>query len=105
MSIQTTAPFIWKEIALSEVVFVDGVPHTTRRAIGEWLEYADPQKAIDNILARNPHLEAHTIPLNLRGMDGARDYETSVSPLRGSQVASALGQGTSRLEVPFWRKG
>ena len=78
MSIQTTAPFIWKEIALSEVVFVDGVPHTTRRAIGEWLEYADPQKAIDNILARNPHLEIHTIPLNLRGMDGVRDYETSV---------------------------
>lgn len=76
---QTTnvTPFVWKDIELSEVIFVDGVPHTTRRAIGEWLEYADPQKAIDNILTRNPHIEEHTIPLNLRGMDGARDYETS----------------------------
>ena len=70
--------FNWGDIALSQVVFIDGAPHTTRAAIGEWLEYADPQKAIDKILERNPHLEAHSIPVKLTGMLGARDYETTV---------------------------
>src|SRR5574337_1061440 len=77
-TLPTPTSFVSGEIELSEVVHIDGIPHTTRRAIGEWAEYADPQKAIDNILARNPHIEAHGIPLNLRGMDGARDYETTV---------------------------
>ena len=76
--LNTPSPFVWGEIALSQVVHLEGVPHVTRRAIGEWLEYADAQKGIDNILTRNPHIEAHGIPLNLRGMDGARDYETEV---------------------------
>lgn len=70
--------FNWGGIALTETVFIDGAPHPTRAAIGEWLEYADPQKAIDNILTRNPYIESHSIPLRLRGMDGARDYETTV---------------------------
>lgn len=69
--------FSWNQIALSEVVMIDGVPHATRRAIGQWLEYADAQKAIDNILARNPHLENHSVPLSLRGTDG-KNYGTSV---------------------------
>lgn len=68
--------FNWGEISLSQVVYINGAPHPTRAAIGEWLEYADPQKAIDNILTRNPYIESHSIPLSLRGMDGARDYET-----------------------------
>jgi len=34
-------------------VYRDGIPHATRAAIGEWLEYADPQKAIDKLLERN----------------------------------------------------
>ena len=71
-------PFVWNEIALSEVVLIDGAPHTTRRAIGEWLEYADPQKAIDKLLERNTHIQIHGIPVKLTGMGGARDYETEV---------------------------
>ena len=70
--------FVYGDIQLSQVVFIDGIPHATRESIGEWLEYADPQKAIDNLLARNSYIEAHSTPLNLRGMDGVRDYETSV---------------------------
>lgn len=69
--------FQFNDISLSQVVYRDGVPHATRASIGEWLEYADPQKAVDNILSRNPHIEAWGIPLNLRGMDDARDYETT----------------------------
>jgi hypothetical protein len=75
---QALSQFTWKAIDLSEVVYVNGIPHVTRAAIGEWLEYADPQKAIDNILDRNPHLKSRGTPLSLRGMGGARDYETTV---------------------------
>lgn len=78
MSTTTTpSPFVWGTIELSQVVYVDGVPHVTRRAMGEWLEYADPQKAIDNIIDRNPHLNDHSVPLKLRGTDG-KNYDTEV---------------------------
>ena len=73
-----TSPFVWGDISLTQVVHIDGVPHVTRRAIGEWLEYADPQKSIDKLIERNPHLECHSIPVNLTGMVGTRDYETEV---------------------------
>ncbi|MFA5915485.1 MAG: hypothetical protein WC830_18225 [Burkholderiales bacterium] len=67
---QELTPFSWGEISLTQTTYVNGVPHPTRQAMGEWLEYDDPQKAIDNILARNPHIERHSIPLNLRALDG-----------------------------------
>lgn len=71
-------PFVWRQITLSQTVLVNNVPHSTRLAIGEWLDYADPQKAVDKILERNPHIEAWGIPVNLTGMGGAREYETVV---------------------------
>lgn len=70
--------FSWGDIALSQVVFVDGVPHATRYAIGEWLEYEDPQEGIRKLLNRNPHIEAHGIPVNLTGIVREREYETTV---------------------------
>lgn len=67
----TPSPFTWGAIELNQTVFVDGIPHATRAAVGEWLEYSDdPQKATDKILERNPHIEAHSIPVNLTGMTG-----------------------------------
>lgn len=69
--------FVFGDISLAQVVYRDGIPHPTRAAIGEWLEYADPQKAVDNILARYPHIEAWSVPLNLRGTDG-KNYDTLV---------------------------
>jgi hypothetical protein len=69
--------FTFEAIELSEVVHLDGIPHVTRAAIGRWLEYADPQKAIDNILERNPHLETHSVTLKLRAADG-KNYDTKV---------------------------
>lgn len=78
MSDQTQiTPFVLGEISLSQTVMVGGVPHGTRYAIGEFLDYADPQKAIDNILSRNPHIEAWSVPLKLRGTDG-KNYDTFV---------------------------
>ena len=49
-------PFRFQDVSLREACWMNGKPYFTRRAIGEWLEYADPQKAIDKIIERNPHL-------------------------------------------------
>lgn len=73
----TPTPFAWGDIELSQTVFVDGVPHVTRAAVGEWLEYADPQNAIDLILRRNPYIEDHSVPVRLTGTDG-KNYQTKV---------------------------
>ena len=71
-------PFIWGDIDLSQTVMIDGIPHATRAAIGEWLEYDDPADGVRKLLNRNSYIEAHGIPVKLTGMDGARDYETTV---------------------------
>lgn len=70
-------PFTWGEINLSQVIYIDGVPHCTRRAIGDWLEYGDGQNAIDRLIGRNPHLDAHAVPVKLTGTDG-KNYSTNV---------------------------
>lgn len=70
--------FTYGEIALSETILINDVPHMTRQAIGEWLEYADPQNAIDIILKRNPHIENYSTPVNLSGVLRERSYEACV---------------------------
>lgn len=69
--------FNFHEINLSQVVYRDGIPHPTRAAIGEFLEYADPQKSVDKILERNPHIEAWSVPVKLTATDG-KNYDTFV---------------------------
>ena len=46
----------------------------TRKGVGEFLhpESRDPQKIIDNIIERNPHLKELSIPLAVRGMTGQK---------------------------------
>lgn len=78
MATTELAPFAWGDISLSQTTYVNGAPCATRAAIGEWLGYADPQKAVDKILERNPHIERHGIPVKLTGMDGAREYDATV---------------------------
>lgn len=67
--------FNWGDIALNQVVFIDGAPHATRAAIGEWLEYEDPAEGVRKILNRNPYIEAHSVPVKLTGTDG-KNYDT-----------------------------
>ncbi|MEO5328099.1 MAG: hypothetical protein H7829_07620 [Magnetococcus sp. THC-1_WYH] len=57
------------DIQLSQVVMIDGVPHATRQAIGEWLEYEEPRKGVAVILDRNPFIETYSTVLNLRTVD------------------------------------
>lgn len=78
MAATELTPFSWGGIDLSQTTYINGVPCPTRQAIGEWLEYSDPQNAIDVILKRNPHINRHGIPVNLSGVLGTQEYETQV---------------------------
>ena len=49
-------PFDYKDVHLTEACWINGDPHFTRRAIGEYLEYTQPQSAISRIIERNPHI-------------------------------------------------
>jgi hypothetical protein len=69
--------FHWGDIALSQVVYVDGTPHPTKQAIGEWLEYGDPRLAINKLLERNPHIDHYSVEVNLTSTDGKK-YDTKV---------------------------
>lgn len=69
--------FNWGGIALLETVFIDGAPHATRFAIGEWLEYDDPAEGIRKILNRNPYIEEHSVQVKLTATDG-KNYDTKV---------------------------
>ena len=73
-----TNPFTWGEIALSQVVDIDGTPHVTRQAIGEWLEYQDEQAdRIRRLVGRNSYIEKYSVPVNLTATDGKK-YDTRV---------------------------
>lgn len=73
-----TTPFTWGDIALSQVVDIDGTPHVTRQAIGEWLDYQEePADRIRRLIGRNPHIESYSVPVNLTATDG-KNYDTRV---------------------------
>lgn len=72
-----TNPFTWGDIALSQVVDVDGTPHVTKQSIGEWLEYSYPRESINKIIERNSHIENYSVEVNLTSTDGKK-YDTRV---------------------------
>jgi len=78
-------PFDYKDVHLTEACWINGDPHFTRRAIGEYLEYEDPQKAIDKIIERNPHIEQFSIVVPLMASDG-KEYQTRVFNPIGLQL-------------------
>ena len=67
-------PFQYGRIQLREATHINGTPYFTRRAIGEWLGYQNPQNAIDVIVKRNPHISnpEWAIPVKLTGVEGGR---------------------------------
>jgi hypothetical protein len=83
-------PFEYGGVSLREAVYIHGAPYFTRRAIGEYLEYKDPQKAIDNIISRNPHINNSewSTALKLRAVEGSRlvKRETRVYNVVGLQL-------------------
>ncbi|SCX40399.1 hypothetical protein [Nitrosospira sp. Nsp1] len=85
-------PFHWGEIALSEAVFIDGAPHATKTAIGEWLEYADPRDAVNKILERNSYIEAHSTAVKLTAVDGKKRDTTVYHPIGFLLIVMESGQ-------------
>lgn len=69
--------FSWGDIEFSETLMIGGIPHMTRKAIGEFLEYSDPQKAVDKILERNSHILDFQLPSIVTATDG-KNYEVFV---------------------------
>jgi len=69
--------FAWGDIELSQTIIIDNIPHTTRSAIGEWLEHSDPVRAVSKLLDRNPHIENYSTVVNLTTIDG-KDRQVSV---------------------------
>ncbi|WP_153111527.1 hypothetical protein [Propionivibrio limicola] len=89
-------PFVWGDIALSQTVMVDGVPHATRAAIGEWLEYDDPVRAISKLLERNSYIDDHSVVVKLTTTDG-KNYDTSVyHPIGFLLIVMESGQPKSQ---------
>jgi prophage antirepressor-like protein len=78
-------PFRYDAIEMSEACYINGDPHFTRRAIGQWLEYNYPQKAVDKILERNPHINQFSVAVNLTATDG-KTYEYRVFNPIGFQL-------------------
>jgi len=71
-------PFSFQDIALAESVWIEGKPYFTRRAIGEFLEYAEPQKAIDKIIERNPAIQEFATTVNLTAVEGTRRVQRKI---------------------------
>ena len=67
-------PFTFDQIQLKEACWINDEPCFTRRAIGEWLGYSRPQKAIDKIIERNPYIDqfSQTIKLLVSQSTGER---------------------------------
>ena len=80
--IATPVSFPYGEIQLSEAVMIHGIPHFTRRAIGEFLGYPDPVNAISTLIERNPYIQKYAATIPLKTRDG-RAYKTTVYAPKG----------------------
>lgn len=89
---QHITSFNWGDIALSQVTYVDGIPHATGRAIGEWLEYADPVVSISKVLERNPHIEHYSTIVNLTSVDGKNRDTRVYHPIGFLLIVMESGQ-------------
>lgn len=86
-------PFKFNEIELTESVEINGRPHFTRRAIGEWLEYSDTNQAIAKIIERNEYIREFSRVVNLTTVQNTgkdtfyeREIETEVYDPIGFQL-------------------
>ena len=93
-------PFNWGEIELSQTVLIDGIPHATKTAIGEWLEYADPRVAINVIVDRNPHIDHYSTDIKLISVDGKNRDTKVYHPIGFLLIVMESGQPKARWPWP-----
>lgn len=70
-------PFSYEDIEISETISINGIPHLTRKAIGEFLEYLNPQVSIGNLVDRNQHILEFQYTSTVMSTDG-KNYDTFV---------------------------
>jgi hypothetical protein len=90
-------PYHWAELDFSETLIINGAPHLTRKAIGEWLEYANPQVAIANIIDRNTHILEFQYYSVVSNADG-KNYEVFVYDPVGFMLIAMESQQPKAIE-------
>jgi len=66
-------PFTFEGMALKESCWIEGVPHFTYRAIGEFLEYKEAYNQIRRLVARNPYILRYQTTVNLTVVEGTKN--------------------------------
>jgi len=88
----TLSSFTYGEIALTETVVIDDIPHITRLGIGEWLEYEHPRQSIAMILDRHPFIESYSSVINMITLDGKNRDVTVYNPMGFLLIVMKSGQ-------------
>lgn len=76
-TLDSLAAFQWGDIALSQTLMIDNVPHATGTSIAEWLGYAEPKIAISKLVNRNEYIKNYSVVTSLVTTDG-KNYQTRV---------------------------
>jgi len=71
-------PFNFREVRLKEACWLDGKPYFTRRAIGEFLEYAKPDFSINWLVKRNQHVKEFATYVKLTCVEGGREVTRKI---------------------------
>lgn len=76
-TLDSLAAFQWGDIALSQTLMIDNVPHATGTSIAEWLGYVDPRAAISKLVNRNEYIKNYSVATTLVATDG-KSYQKIV---------------------------
>ena len=83
---------------INEACWINGEPHFTRRAIGEWLEYKFPVQAVTQIVERNPHIREFSTVIKLTSTDEYPKRRDSVANL-ATESPTTLRAREIKMEV------
>lgn len=95
-------PFFFEGVQLKEACWIGNEPYLTRQAIGEFLEYSDPKKAIDKIIERNPYIDddRFSTTVKLTVVEGGRNvtrYTRIYNPIGLQLIIFESGQPKAKL--------
>ena len=77
-TVRELAPFNFQDIQLKEACWLKGKPQFTRRAIGEFLGYQNPNQSIRKIIERNTYIQQWATVVSLTTVEGGREVTREV---------------------------
>ena len=77
-TVHDLAPFSFQDIQLKEACWLNGQPQFTRRAIGEFLGYPNPNQSIRKIIERNPYIQQWATVVSLTTVEGGREVTREI---------------------------